>query len=90
MQSILANELSAIHICTQIIFLLKWYVLVHCGYKNNKQLSIRIIIKSIGIIVIKNEETRVVIYTCRCSGGMIQSSWTELGNKCPALGYKQV
>jgi len=51
------------------------------------------ILLSIGIVVIKSKETRVVTYTCRYSSGhlipIIQSCQDELGIKYP-LEYLQV
>jgi len=47
-----------------MIILSKWYALVI--KKANKQaLGKLLILQSIGIIVIKSKETRVIIYTCR-------------------------
>ena len=52
-----------------------------------------VIFQSIGIIVIKSRETRVVTYTCRYSSGhlILNSSWHDwiIGIKCP-LEYLQV
>ena len=52
-----------------------------------------VILQSIGIIVIRSNETRVITYTCRYSSGhlslFIQSCQDELRIKCP-LEYLQV
>ena len=37
-----------------------------------------IILWSIGLIVIKSKETRVITYTCRYSSGLIHPDMTEL------------
>ena len=46
-----------------------------------------LILQSIGIVVIKSKETRVIIYTCRYSNGSLipNSSWHNwiIGIKCP-------
>jgi len=58
--------------------------------KANKYKEKEVILQSIGIIVIKSKETRVITYTCRYSiGYLIQSCQDELGIKCP-VEYLQV
>ena len=67
-----------------IMLTLKRYALVRKKH-SNKYKEILVILQSIGIIVIKSKETRVVIYTCRYSSGhlipIIQSCQDELGIK---------
>ena len=64
--------------------------------KKSKQTSIRKIcnfLQSIGIIAIKNRETRAVIYTCRCCSGHFNpynsANGLNQGLNCP-LEYLQV
>jgi len=61
--------------------------------KANKHKEKLVILQSIGIVVIKSKETRMITYTCRYSNGhlipIIQSCQDELGIKCP-LEYLQV
>ena len=53
-----------------------------CKYKEKL-----VILRSIGIIVLKSKEKRMITYTCRYSSGhlipAIQSCQDELGVKCP-------
>ena len=59
----------------------------------NKYKEKLVILRLIGIIVIKSKETRVITYTCRYSSGhlipIIQLCQDKLGIKCP-LEYLQV
>ena len=61
--------------------------------QTNKYKEKLVILQSIGIIVIKSKETRVITYTYRYSSGhlipIIQSCQDELGIKC-SLEYLQV
>ena len=58
--------------------------------KKSKQKSIRKILQSIGIIVIRSKENRMITYTCRySSGNLIPIIQDGLGIKYP-LEYLQV
>ena len=63
------------------------YIILTNNYKEKL-----VILLSIGIIVIKNKETRVITYTCRYSRGhlipIIQLCQDELGIKCPLAVHK--
>ena len=90
MQNLLANGFSTnnlLHVRQEII------MVISQTKQTNKYKEKRTILHSIGIIVIKSKETRVIINTCRYSSGhlipIIQSCQDELGIKCP-LKYLQV
>ena len=81
--SVLANRFSTNNLlgaCQEIIMVIS-------KKQTNKCKEKLVISQSIGIMVIKSKETRVITYTCRYSSGhlipIIQSCQGKLGIKCP-------
>jgi len=78
---VLANGFSTNNLLQEIIMVIS-------QKKQAKKYKEKLVmVQSIGIIVIKSKETRVITYTCRYSSGhlilIIQLCQDELGIKCP-------